>query len=135
MPGKKKGQPPNQSKAVKKRQYASRTPQARALQKKIDNPKMVEAGVGAYAAVRLAQAGMKAAKKAVAKQNKAANTYKTVDPKRSEAAKKAAKTRAANEKARLRKAEGRGAKKGIAAGTVIGGAFGENRRRDKKGKK
>ena len=132
MPGKKKGQPPNQSKAVQKRQYASRTPQARAYK---TPGKVSESGSGAYAAVRLAQAGMKAAKKAVAKQNNAANTYKTVDPKRSEAAKKAAKTRAANEKARLRKAEGRGAKKGIAAGTVIGGAFGENRRRDKKGKK
>ncbi len=127
-----KGEPANRSKAVKKRQYASRTPQARAYK---TPGKVVESGSGAYMVARLAQAGFKSAKKAVAKQNKAADTYKTVDPKRSEAAKKAAKTRAANEKARLRKAEGRGAKKGIAAGTVIGGAFGENRRRDKKKKK
>lgn len=43
MAARKKGEPPNQSKAAKKRQYASRTPQARSYK----SPKKVsEAGVG-----------------------------------------------------------------------------------------
>ena len=136
MAAKKKGQPPNQSKAVKKRQAASRTPQARAYSKP---GKVKESGSAAYAVTRLAQAGVKSLKKAVAKQNKAADTYKTVDPKRSEAAKKAAKTRAANERARQKqmklRAEGKGAVKGLAVGGTIAAGYGESRRRDKKKKK
>jgi len=131
----KKGQPPNQSKSAKKRAYAKKTPQARAYSKP---SKVKESGSAGYAAARAAQYGMKAAKKAVAKQNKAADTYKTVDPKRSEAAKKAAKTRAANEKDRQKKmkvrAEGKGAVKGLAVGGTIAAGYGESRRRDKKKK-
>jgi hypothetical protein len=131
----KKGQPPNQSKSAKKRAAAKKTPQARAYSKP---GKVKESGSAGYAAARAAQYGIKAAKKAVAKQNKAADTYKTVDPKRSEAAKKAAKTRAANEKARQKKmklkAEGKGAVKGLAVGGTIAAGYGESRRRDKKKK-
>ncbi len=136
MAAKKKGQPPNQSKSAKKRAYAKKTPQARAYSKP---GKVKESGSAGYAAARAAQYGVKAAKKAVAKQNKAADSYKTVDPKRSEAAKKAAKTRKANEKARQKKreikAEGKGAVKGLAVGGTIAAGYGESRRRDKDKKK
>ena len=57
MPSKEKGEPANRSKEVKKRTYVKRTPQARAYAKP---GKVKESGVGAYSAIRLAQAGVKA---------------------------------------------------------------------------
>jgi len=52
----KKGQPANRSKAVKKRSYASRTPQARAYKQP---RKVKESGTAAYSAIRLAQAALR----------------------------------------------------------------------------
>jgi hypothetical protein len=51
-----KGEPPNRSKAVKKRQYASRTPQARSYKKP---GRISESGSATYSAVRLGQAALK----------------------------------------------------------------------------
>ena len=53
MASRKKGEPANRSKEGKKRTYAKRTPQARAYAKP---GKVKESGVGAYSAIRLAQA-------------------------------------------------------------------------------
>lgn len=53
MASRQKGEPANRSKEVKKRTYARRTPQARAYAKP---GKVKESGVGAYSAIRLAQA-------------------------------------------------------------------------------
>ena len=60
MAARKKGEPPNQSKAAKKRQYASRTPQARSYK---TPGKVTESGMAGYTAARLfAQAGSKITK-------------------------------------------------------------------------
>ena len=110
-----KGQPPNRKYTTSNRR--------KNLKRAIQNPRVVESGTAGYAAVRLAQAGVKAAKKAVREQNKSASTYRSVDPKRSEAAKKAAATRKRNIEAAA-KAEGRsiGRKQGAASGLLVGSA-------------
>ena len=56
MASKEKGEPANRSKEVKKRTYARRTPQARSYAKP---GKVKESGVGAYSAIRLAQAAVR----------------------------------------------------------------------------
>lgn len=52
----KKGEPANRSKSAKKRQYASRTPQARSYK---TPGRVKESGVGTYSAIRLAQAALR----------------------------------------------------------------------------
>jgi len=65
MAARKKGEPPNRSKAAKKRSYASRTPYARSLKKP---GKVKESGSAGYAVARLAQAaGKSVGKKSLAK--------------------------------------------------------------------
>lgn len=109
-----KGDPPN-------RKYTTANRRNK-LRRDIASPKMVEGGSWQYAAVRAAQAGVRSAAKAVTRQNKAANTYRTVDPARSAAAKKAAATRRANEKARIKGAKDLGRKQGAASGVLLGGS-------------
>lgn len=82
--------------------------------------KVVEGGMSGYAAVRLAQAGIRSAAKAVSRQNKAASTYRTVDPKRSEAAKRAAETRRRNIEAARLAAQATGRKQGAVTGAALG---------------
>ena len=100
--------------------------------------KVQESGGAQYAAVRLAQAGVRSAIKAVGKQNKAASTYRSVDPKRSEAAKRAAETRKANIEAKRQAAKESGRRQGAVTGAALGiaasglgGAAGANSRRNK----
>jgi len=84
MAARKKGEPPNQSKAAKKRQYAKRTPQARANQKKTQaysRPgKITEAGVGNIP-VAVARAAMTIAKFASKNKSSAKTKPKTSKPK------------------------------------------------------
>ena len=108
MPMRKKGEPPNQSKAAKKRQYAKRTPQARANQKRTQaysRPgKITQAGVGNIP-VTVARAAMEIAKFASKNKSSAKPKSKASRPKPMSASqyqKETVSTRAANKSYRDR---------------------------------
>lgn len=100
MPYKQKRTPRTNARA-----RATQRAQARTRQQIRTPGKMAEGGTTGYAAVKLAQAGVKAAAKAVGKQNKAARTYISKKPltaaQKAAAAKSSARMKNVNSKARV----------------------------------